>query len=142
MKEIAGVIYPVPKQFVNRLLDEKRNVFVKYIPKVSNVKIAPKQKVLFYESRGSKEIVGEGRIEKILFLTASEALEKYGNLLFLNRDELTEYSLAQPKRNPSKKMLVLVLSKLNRYGDPKKFKKPINMNGQYLSPEEYEELFT
>ena len=60
--------------------------------------------------------------------------------LFLNQNELREYTLRQPKRDPSKKMLILVLSKLKRYVKPKKPKKSITMSGQYLTEKEYSEL--
>lgn len=122
MNEIVGVIFPVPQQFVNRLLLEKRNIFVKYVSNASSLKIAQKHKVLFYASQSSKEIVGEGKIEEMLFLTPKDALEKYGDKLFLNEDELTEYTLRQPNRDSSKKMLVLVLCGLRRYSKPKSSK--------------------
>lgn len=140
MKKIVGVIFPIPKHFIDRLLLEKRNVFVKYISRVSNLRIVPKHKLLFYVSRSLKEIVGEGKIEQVLFQTPKEAFEKYGNKLFLNENELEEYTLQQPKRDSSKKMLVLVLGGLRRYSKPKKFKRPINMAGQYLTQEDYTDL--
>jgi len=73
-------------------------------------------------------------------LTPDEAVEKYGNKLFLDPNELTAYTLRQPRREFSKKMLVLVLSRLKRYSKPKKFKRPITMAGQYLTKKEYTEL--
>ena len=141
MNDIAGVIFPILPQFVDRLLLDGRNVFVKYVPKVTGLRIAPKHRVLFYVSHGSKQIVGEGKIEEIRLLTPNEALKEYGNQLFLNKDELTQYTLRQPEREPSKKMLILVLSSLRRYPEPKKFKRPISMAGQYLNQKEYAELF-
>jgi hypothetical protein len=82
MGEVVGIIFPIPKQFVDRLLVEKRNVFVKYVVNISGVKLAQKHKVLFYASHSSKEIVGEGKIEEIHFLTPSDALKEYGSKLF------------------------------------------------------------
>ena len=139
MNKIVGFIFPVPPGLVERLLVENRNVFVKYLAR-NGVKIAPKYKVLFYMSHSSKEIVGEGQIEEIQFLTPDEVLVKYGTKVFLNRGELTKYMLRQPKRNASKKMLVLVLSKLKRYTKPIRYKQPISMAGQYLWEEDYLEL--
>jgi hypothetical protein len=140
MNRIIGVIFPVPKEFVDRLLVDKRNIFVKYVPRTASVQITPKQKLLFYASHGSKEIVGEGLIEAIQFLTPNEVLEKYGHKVFLNKDELTSYTRRQPNRDSSKKMLVLVLSKLRKYSYPKKFYRSITMVGQYLTEKEYQEL--
>lgn len=69
MNDVAGVIFPVPKQFVDSLLVEKRNVFVKYVARNGLLRLSIKHKVLFYVSHLSKEIVGEGIIEEINFLT-------------------------------------------------------------------------
>ena len=140
MSRIAGIIFPIPKDFVDRLLVENRNVFVKYLARSTGLRIAPKHKVLFYASHGSKDIVGEGQIEEIEFLTPNEVLTKYGPKTFLNEDELTTYMLRQPKRDSSKRMLVLVLSKIKRYRSPVKYEKPISMAGQYLTREDYMQL--
>lgn len=140
MDRIVGVIFPIPKGLVDRLLIEGRNVFVKYLPRVTSVHITPKQKLLLYESHASKEIVGESLIEAVEFLAPEEVIEKYGQKVFLNKDELTEYTLRQPNRDCSKKMLVLVLSKLRKYSQPKKFNRKISMVGQYLTLREYREL--
>jgi hypothetical protein len=140
MDRIIGVIFPVPQEFVDRLLVEQRNIFVKYVPRIASVQITPKQRLLLYASHGSKEIVGEGLIEEIQFLTPNEVLEKYGHKVFLDKDELTSYTRRQPNRDSSKKMLVLLLSKLRKYSYPKKFRRPITMVGQYLTEKEYQEL--
>lgn len=140
MNNISGVIFPVPKQFVDRLLTEKRNVFVKYVARSGLLRLSVKSRVLFYVSRSSKEIVGEGIIEETGFLTPNEALQKYGTKLFLNQTELEEYTYLQPNRDASKKMLVLALSKLRRYSKPKFINRPISMAGLYLTKKEYEDL--
>lgn len=139
MNQIAGVIYPVPKQFVDRLLVEKRNVFVKYVRAPGSSKVAKNDKVLFYASQSSKQIVGEAKIENVEFLAPSQALAKYGNKLFINAEELEAY---RANRDPSKKILVLVLSNLRRYPEPKIFKKPITIAGLYITKDEYSELLT
>ena len=53
MSKIVGVIYP-PLQFVSRMFAEQRNVFVKYVAHPTRVRIAPKNKILFYASHGQK----------------------------------------------------------------------------------------
>jgi hypothetical protein len=140
MSKIIGVIYPVPKEFVGRLLDQNRNVFVKYVRRTTNSRITPRNKMIIYASKGSKELVGEGVIQTIEFLTPSEALEKYEGRVFLDKDELLTYATQEPGRTLSKKMLVLVLSKLKEYSPHFKYKKPITMAGQYVTEEEYNEL--
>ena len=91
-------------------------------------------------SHGSKEVVGEGTIEAIEFLTPNEVLEKYGAKVFLNRDELMEYTMRQPKRTSSKKMLVLTMYKLRKYSQEITYERPITMAGEYLTQEKYSAL--
>jgi len=140
MIRIIGVVYPVPLRLVDRLFVAHRNVFVKYVAQITNLRIAPKHKVVFYASHGSKEVVGEGIIEAIEFLTPKEVLEKYGDKVFLNKDELMEYAMRQPKRTFSKKMLTLTLSKLRRYPTGIKYERPVTMAGEYLTQEKYSAL--
>jgi len=140
MKRIIGVVYPVPVWLIDRLLVAHRNVFVKYVARTTNLRITPKHKVVFYASHGSKEVVGEGIIETIEFLTPNEVLEKYGDRVFLNKNELMVYATRQPKRTLSKKMLTLTLSKLRRYPLGIKYERPVTMAGEYLTVEKYSAL--
>jgi len=140
LSKVIGVVYPVPKRLVGRLLNEERNVFVKYPARSTNLQIAPKSKVIFYASQDVKELVGEGTIQAIEFLAPSEAMEKYGDKIFLDKDELWKYATRERGRTLTKKLLVLVLSKVKTYSPPLKWKKPITMNGQYLTDDEYKQL--
>jgi len=140
MNKIIGVVYPIPLPLVDRLFVAHRNVFVKYVARTTNLRITRKHKVVFYASHGSKEVVGEGIIEAIEFLTPEEVLEKYKDKVFLNKNELMEYTQRQPGRTPSKKMLTLTLSKLRRYPCGIKYEKPITMAGEYLTEEKYNAL--
>jgi hypothetical protein len=139
MDKNIGVIYPIPFKFVNRIFEDKRNVFVKYVAHPNRRRISLK-KVLFYESRGNKEIVGEATIKANEFLTPLEALEKYGDRVFLEKEELIEYASRQPLRTMSKKMLVLVLAKPTRYSNRIMYEKPMTMAGKYLTEKDYETL--
>jgi hypothetical protein len=141
MSKMVGVIYPIPLQFVSRILAEQRNVFVRYLPHATSVRLTRRNKVLFYASHGQKEIVGEATIKAIEFLTPLEALEKHGDKVFLNRNELMEYASRQPSRTNSKKMLVLVLSKPKKYAKGIIYGKPMTMAGEYLTEENYDALF-
>jgi hypothetical protein len=134
------MLLPIPLPFIGRILQERRNVLVKYVTWTTGLRLVPKQKIVFYASQDSKEIVGEGIIEIVEFLTASEALEKYGERIFLSKGELEKYMMLRPNR-ASKKMLVLMLSKLREYTPHVKYGRPITMAGQYLTREEYSELF-
>ena len=141
VEKIIGVIFPIPPEYIDRLLVENRNVFAKYLAR-NGSRLLPKQKMLFYVSHSSKKITGEGQIDEILFLTPDEALVKYEKKLFLNRDELMAYARRQPKRSISKRMLVVVLSRLKIYPKPVSYRRPISMAGQYLTKEDYEELLS
>lgn len=135
----VAVVYPIPVELIDRLLINNRNVFVKYLP---HIKFSLQQgdKVVFYASHASKQLVGEGVIDKIEFLTSSEVISKYGGKVFLSQDELKAYTARQPSRNPSKKMLVVVLTKLKKYKKDIVYPKPITMAGEYLTMERYKNL--
>jgi len=138
--KISGIIFPIPLQFVDRIFADQRNVFVKYLAHSTLVGITPRSKVLFYASHGQKEIVGEATIRAMELLTPVEALEKHGDKIFLNKDELMNYMLQQPSRSTSKKLLVLVLSKLRKYPKGISYKRHMTMAGEYLTEEAYNSL--
>jgi len=140
LTKIVGVVYPVPIGFVDRLFVEHRGVIVKYVARTTGLKIAPKHKVVFYGSKGSGEVVGEGTIDALEFLTPNEALEKFGDRLFLDKDELTKYTMHQPTRTLSKRVLVVTLSKLRRYPPGIKYERRMTMAGEYLTKERYDAL--
>ena len=139
MHELIGVIYPIPINFTDRLFNGKTKVFVKYVAH-NSTQLAPKHKVIFYGSHGSKELVGEGIIEKVEFLTPEEAITKYKEELFLTKDEIYDYVKRSLSRTLSKEMLTLVLKRLKKYHRPIQYHKPITMAGQYLSSSEYNSL--
>ncbi|MGB9923348.1 MAG: DUF365 domain-containing protein [Pseudothermotoga sp.] len=139
MNDIVGTIYPIPAGLAERLFRGNTKVFVKYVAH-NTTRLAPKHKVIFYASHGSKKLIGEGIIEKVEFLTPQKVLEKYRDQLFLNEAELHTYVKRSPSRSSSKEMLTLVLKKLKKFPKPIDYNKPITMAGQYLSAEEYSSL--
>ena len=84
--EIIGAIFPVPHDLLNRILDQGKDVFVKKPTLFKELK--PGSKILFYASHEVKAILGEGTIEDLEFLSPKEAVGKYGNRLFLSKEEL------------------------------------------------------
>jgi len=134
------VVYPVPVDLVDRLLIENRNVFVKYLPHTTKNPLQQGDKVIFYASHHRKELVGEGIVEKAEFLSSEEAISRYGEKIFLSRDELTAYTRQQPSRDSSKKLLVAVLTKLTKYKKGIVYPKLITMAGEYLTKEQYKKL--
>ena len=139
MREILGVIYPIPVDFADRLFDGKPKVFVKFLPH-NSTKLAPRHKIIFYASHGSKKLVGEGIIEKVEFLTSEKVLTRYKDDLFLNEAEFYTYVKRSPSRTSSKEMLTLVLRRLRKYPKSIEYDRPITMAGQYLSAEDYNSL--
>lgn len=81
MSEIFGIIIPLPKELIDRFLSEKKNVLLKYTSKNGSSKLLRKDRVLFYVSHSSKEIIGEGKIDEIYTLTPKE---RECSSLFLN----------------------------------------------------------
>jgi hypothetical protein len=121
------------------LFDGKTRVFVKYVAH-NATKLTRKHKVVFYASQGLKQLVGEGVIEKVEFLTPDAILMKYKESLFLDANELYAYVEGSPSRTSSKKMLTIVLKKLNKYPTPIDYNRSMTMAGQYLEASEYNSL--
>jgi hypothetical protein len=140
MKKVVAAIYAVPSKFVSRIFDEHKQVFVKYTNHETS-RLVSRNKILFYASQGQGEIVGEATIKAVEFLTPTEALERHGDELFLNREELMSYASKSPSRSATKKMLVLAFSSPKKYLKAIRVKKPLTMAGQYLTEEEYKALF-
>jgi len=132
LSEVYGAIFPLPKHLVERFFDSGKNIFVKYLTHAST-KLCKGNIIIFYESRGLKHLVGEGRIMKIEFLTMDDVLRKYPRNLFLDKEELYEYA----GDRKSKMMLTITLVKIKKYKKPTSYKDRISMVGKYITKEEY-----
>ena len=131
-----AVVYPLPFHLASRILQDKKSVFVKYPTHESiSPKLASCKKLLLYVSGSNKEIAGEADVVSISLMTLSEVVSAYGSNLFLNRDELREYSNGRD----NKKMMVFVLG-ITKYQDPQHLGRGITMVGDYISEEEYDAL--
>jgi len=140
MSKIVGVVYPVPISLIERLFTSKRNVFIKYLPHTTNTNLRPGDKVLFYASHASKQVVGEAIVRNIEFLTPDEALSKHGDRLLLSKEELANYTARQPTRTAAKKMLVLTIDKATKYTRPIRYPRPLTMAGECITKEKYKSL--
>jgi hypothetical protein len=138
MNRIIGAIYPIPREFTNRLFDGNQ-VFVKYVAH-NTTRLEPRNKVVFYASHGPRALIGEGTIEKIEFLSPETVLAKYKTGLFLNETEFHRYVKKMPSRVRTKEMMVIILKKLKRYPRPIDYDRPMTMAGQCLGIEEYSAL--
>jgi len=133
----TGIIFPFLPEHVSRFFDDGKTVFVKFfgnerIP----IRLHVGSKLLFYESEGEKEIVGEATIREISMGNVNEVQAKYRTALFLTQKELDEYT----NQRREKKMLVLVLGNARRYKTPLKLRKSLTMAGQYMTKRMFEEL--
>jgi len=90
--EILGIIFPFLPRHAERLLDGGKDVFAKYLARANLAGLKVGNRILFYVSGGSRQIVGEARIGQIEFLTPDQLLEKYEDRLFITREELRQYT--------------------------------------------------
>ena len=134
-----GVIFPIPRVYVSRILEEEKNVFGKF----SKMKKLQKgSKVVFYatEKHGSSAIVGEGTIKEFEFLSPSQIGKKFGKNFFLNEIELKEYSKKRFSGKGHKELLIMVLKDIQKYDVPVKPTKRVTVAGYYLTKSEYQNI--
>jgi hypothetical protein len=132
----VGVIYPILPEHFERLLSN-RTVFCKFGRMF--VSSGPDTVVVFYQS--GRKLVGEGRVESISRLSPVEAIGKYRDRLFLNRDELLKYSTSSRwRRPPDTAMLVFELKDLVRYPLPFMIHGMVPPAGRSLTREVYDAI--
>lgn len=139
-QNIIGVIYPLPKNLIDRI-DKSKNIFIKYLPRVPtrksySLKIREGIKLYIYRSGHNKTIVTEAIIDKVELLFFDEIISKYKNRTIAPYDELIKY--VQDREN--KKLLVLHLKNIKKYDNPLKVKVPITMAGRYITNENKNDL--
>jgi len=132
-------IFPVPNSLIDRFFEDRKNVFVKYHGHATAPHLEKGSRIAFYASQNQRELVGEGLVQSVEFLTPEETLAKYGNQLFLSKEELIAYGNSRP-RNPSRKMLVLVLEHLTKYKRRITYPKRMTMAGARLTLGEYKSI--
>lgn len=139
MSKIVGRIFPVLPQHLERIF-AGRNVFCKFIGK-GKPKLTPGMKILFYSSRGDRQVIGEATINSLEYLVAQEILRKYGDRLFITAEELNNY-FRKRNRPADKELLVVILKQIKMYKKPYKLKKPLTMAGLNLTDKLYKEILS
>lgn len=136
-EEIQGIIYPLPKNLADKLLDKSEAIFIKYSThQIISKKMASCSKVLIYESNAGMILVGEGDIKRIELLKVNEIVEKYKSLLFMSKSEIDKYC-----RDRKQKLLhVFHLQNIHRYPEPIKLDHPLTMVGEYITKDKYDSL--
>lgn len=133
----AGIIYPLPQKLIDRLLKDKKTVFVKF---PTHETISPRlkgcKKLIFYRSKGEWALVGEAKIDEVLLMSVGDTLNNFKEKLFLSEDELKSYV----KSRTNKKLLLFKLSNPTTYKRPVKLDHYVTMTGEFISQEDYRKL--
>ena len=138
--EAIGIVYPIPKEIMNSLFNEKKSVFVKFTHQPSKktiIRIKEGMKLYLYESHSENCFVGEADISKVSYLLLEDILKKYREKLIISEKDLREYAQGRE----SKMLLVLNLVNIKKYDKPRKSKKRITMAGHYITLENKKEVF-
>jgi len=137
---LIGVIYPLHSHIIQRFLNEDKDIFVKYIPRIpkkkSIFKIVPGLKLYFYESVSRKAIVAEGIIKSIEFLDINQVLHLYKIRLMITEEELFKYS-----KGRNKKIMVLEIGNIRKLDSLIQIKGRITMVGRYVTKDNIDKLF-
>lgn len=137
-QKIIGVTFPIPRDFLSRILEEGKTIFVK----PSTLRLEPGMKLIFYASRKDQGWHGEADVENVgYFKNVEEVIKKYKNELFLTPKELRKYERDRAKwhsrgRRPRPWMIVKLrnIKKYSRVVKPKRF---IAVSGRYVREKEY-----
>lgn len=140
-KDIFGVTFAVPYNFLRRFFEKEKTVFIK---NSKFRKIQSGMKLIFYSSGEVHAFVGEGTIEKVEFLTPNEVVKKYKNKLFLTAEECFKYTSPAGRYRKYKvsKFLTLTLKNITKYPKPVKPQRFISIGGSYISKLEYESILS
>ena len=137
---ITGVAFPIPKWFIERFFNRRKDVFIK--PATIYKELKPGMKFFFYQSREDQGFVGEAKIKDIKLIDdPMKVFEMYGDRVFLTKEELQEYVKSQARlksfrsrgRTKKKRWLIIVLEDIRKYNKPVKPKKFIPVSGQYIT---------
>jgi hypothetical protein len=141
LPEVIGIIYPLPKEMIERVFNKKKNVFVKFTTheptRKTEIRIRKGIRLYLYQSGSKKIIVGDATISNFEYLYVEDVLKKYETNLIIPKKDLRLYS----KGREHKKLLVLHLKDLRKYKIPLKMKKSITMTGQYITIDNKKSLF-
>jgi len=99
-------------------------------------------KLVFYTS---KNLVGEGIVEKVERMNPKVAWSRYEKQIFLNKNQYNEYSARSPISGEDRKMTdstIFFLKNLKKYKKPIKSAFNVTPVGRYLSREEYQQIRT
>ena len=137
LDKIVGAVFPAPGKTIERLLSKERDVFAKF---GRFLHLSKGQRLLFYDA-DVHAIVGEAKIDKVVYMDPMKAWAKYEQRLFLNKEEFDRYLSRTPlgprdlkmwRSKAQKVMTICVLRDPKKYQHPKKPARKMNMIGHYL----------
>jgi len=138
--KVLGVIYALPRNVLNRILNKKKSIFVKYMPfeptKKSKIKLHEGIKLYLYETKANKEILGEAIVDKILFYNFQEIISRCDDQLMLTNKELKDYC----RNRYEKKAMLFMLKNIQKYNQPIKIDTNITMGGLYVTEDNITKL--
>jgi hypothetical protein len=136
MSSIAGAIFPVSLPHAKRILQENKNVFVKY----TKYRLCKNMKVIFYVSK-EKKLIGEGRIDKVVSSEPSYILSAFKDRLFINENEYFLYTTTSSIGNKGIRSMKLItafeLIDLKEYRKAIELPRGVPPSGRYFTPQEY-----
>ena len=92
LNKTIGIVYPIPPNIIEKIKEKNCVVFCKMAAHESIPKeIGPGNKLFFYESKGSKSILGESEIQKLKLLNYSQILSQKIENMVQTREELRDY---------------------------------------------------
>lgn len=141
-EEVVGAAYPVPSDLLERIFSGK-DVFIKH--PTCFKELSKGKKILFYSSRVVRAIVGEATVKDIGMMKIDEIYKKYGDRVFITREEARNYSRPlkdRGKGGPARDVtfLVLELSDVRKFDKPVKPKRFVTAGGKYVTKREYESI--
>jgi len=140
-EKVIGVTFPIPKWFLDRILEEGKTVFVK----PSTLRLMPSMKLIFYASHEDQGWHGEAEVENVEYFTnVEDIIKKYKDELFLTPEELRKYERDRTKwhsrRRRPRPWMVVKLKNVRRYPKIVKPKRFIAVSGRYIKEDEYREV--
>ena len=130
--KVRGAVFPVPHQFMERLFSNEKDVFVKLM-RLRFLKAG--QRIVFYDS-GVHRLVGEAKIQNVVYDDPKPIWEDYGNRIFLDKKEFDEYinisPLGYPRRYGRVKLTAIIFKNAHRYRTPMPSSRRMTIAGHYL----------
>lgn len=141
---IAGIVLPISRTHAERVFRGGKDVLVKYLSRIpkrkQDFRLRKGMKLIFYVTESGRLVAGEAEIRNLCFLLPQDTIKKYGKRLILSTKELLEYANVQPGRTLTKPLVVLELSRAQKYEPEVTYPRNISMVGEYLRPNVYKEL--